>query len=87
MYPFSYPNIEKFDTEYKPGAQAIYKEFALRTTWNRIKNHKDPELYCRFIDDAWEEYTFIFTLESTRISFPSDMVWVSFGLFFLGLFW
>lgn len=45
--------LEKLDIEYKPGAQAIYKQFALRSAWNRVKNQKDIDAYCQFIDDAW----------------------------------
>ena len=50
--------------------------------WNRIKNCKDVDAYCRFIDDAWEEYTFIFQLEATRVNFPAEMIWVRFWAIF-----
>jgi hypothetical protein len=42
--------LELFDTEYKPGARSIYKEFAIRTTWNKIKYQKDADKYCDAID-------------------------------------
>lgn len=63
-------HLELFDTEYKVGAQTIYKEFAIRSHWYKIKSQRDADKYCDAIDEAWEEYTSIFKLEWTRVNFP-----------------